>query len=417
MGRDIPLGWTVKKVVELVSYHVSGPSPNCEERPVQDGEWGLLKTTAITWDGWDQNAHKTLPPEYWGQRDLEVHEDDVLVTKAGPRHRVGVVAHVDCTPPRLMVSGKMVLLRPDRSVVEPRILAGALSVESVQRHLDERTTGMAESQVNFSNLALLNTPLLLPSLSEQRRIAEILDTLGDQIKTIENLIAKTICQKSGLIEQLMSRDSTSSPHRNIGSVLARIDAGWSPLCNERHPARNEWGVLKVSAITSGRYRCEESKTLLPGMTPRPDIEVRNGDLLICRANGAQGLVGVAVLVDETPPRHMLSDKILRLVVDESQISAAYLNLFLASNYARGQVAAFLSGSSGQNNISQHLIKSMIVHVPSLQRQQQAVRVVAVVDGLLRSYENDLVKLGGLKQGLMDDLLTGRVRVREYENAL
>jgi type I restriction enzyme, S subunit len=88
----VPEGWTRAPVSWLIAKHFCGPSPDCEERQVaSSSEWGVLKTTAITWNGWNEAAHKVLPRSYWGRNDLEVKHGDVLVTKAGPRDRVAVV--------------------------------------------------------------------------------------------------------------------------------------------------------------------------------------------------------------------------------------------------------------------------------------------------------------------------------------
>src|SRR5262245_38095338 len=103
-----PPGWGRARLRDLIAHHASGPSPNCEERNIESREeWGLLKTTAVTWDGWDPTAHKVPPSSFWGNQSLEVHAGDVLVTKAGPRERCGVSVYVLDTPPHLMVSGKM----------------------------------------------------------------------------------------------------------------------------------------------------------------------------------------------------------------------------------------------------------------------------------------------------------------------
>lgn len=94
-GRWVmPADWKCYQVRDLISHYFSGPSPTCQERPISSKEeWGVLKTTAITWErGWDWTRHKVPPKQYWNQPGIEVHEGDVLVTKAGPRHRVGVVA-------------------------------------------------------------------------------------------------------------------------------------------------------------------------------------------------------------------------------------------------------------------------------------------------------------------------------------
>lgn len=135
----IPQGWTTYSLRDLIDRSFTGPSPTCEERQIRsDEEWGLLKTTAVTWDGWNETAHKVPPREYWGNESIEVHSGDILVTKAGPRHRVGVVVHVATTRPRIMVSGKIVGLRPKKGLILPTVLAGLLSTDYAQDYLNSR---------------------------------------------------------------------------------------------------------------------------------------------------------------------------------------------------------------------------------------------------------------------------------------
>ena len=88
-----PDSWNHTQVKNVIIKLFCGHSPTCEERRIANNdEWGILKTTAITWNGWNENAHKVPPPKYWGNEKIEVKKGDVLVTKAGPRHRVGVVS-------------------------------------------------------------------------------------------------------------------------------------------------------------------------------------------------------------------------------------------------------------------------------------------------------------------------------------
>lgn len=106
--------WQSAQVIDVVVSHFCGPSPTCEERNIQDeSEWGVLKTTAVTKEnGWDWSKHKTLPRLFWNKPQLELMKGDVVVTKAGPRHRVGVATWVDFVPVHIIVSGKMIGLRP-----------------------------------------------------------------------------------------------------------------------------------------------------------------------------------------------------------------------------------------------------------------------------------------------------------------
>jgi len=198
--------WEVTEVKNVVSRHFCGPSPTCEERNIEgDDEWGVLKTTAITWEnGWTWKAHKLLPTSYWGKTDLELRKGDVLVTKAGPRHRVGVSAWVDHIPRHIIPSGKMIALRPIPKKAEPLMLAAAIASRETQSYLDQRTTGMAESQVNFENSALLSASISLPSIDEQSAISGICSDFDRELQDLEKKIATLRRLKEGMMQQLLT---------------------------------------------------------------------------------------------------------------------------------------------------------------------------------------------------------------------
>jgi type I restriction enzyme S subunit len=198
--------WEDTQVQDVIANFFCGPSPTCQERNIQDAsEWGVLKTTAVTKEnGWDWTKHKTLPRVFWNKPHLEVRKGDVIVTKAGPRHRVGVTAWVDYVPPRIIVSGKMIGLRPHPDKVVPLMLASAISARQAQVFLDQRTTGMAESQVNFENSALLETPIRIPSIEEQTAIAAVLSDIDTELTTLEQRRKKTRALKQAMMQELLT---------------------------------------------------------------------------------------------------------------------------------------------------------------------------------------------------------------------
>ncbi len=197
--------WEALKVLDVISRYFCGPSPTCEERNIEGEEWGVLKTTAATKEsGWSWRKHKVLPSAYWGRTDLELRVGDVIITKAGPRHRVAVAAAIDYVPDRIIVSGKMIGLRPNTERVVPLLLASALHAKETQVFLDQRTTGMAESQVNFENSALLAAPITLPKIEEQHAIAAVLSDMDAEIAALERRRDKTTQIKQGMMQELLT---------------------------------------------------------------------------------------------------------------------------------------------------------------------------------------------------------------------
>ena len=70
-------------------------------------------------------------------------------------------------------------------------------------------------------------------------------------------------------------------------LALRSEAGWSPSCESTPRRDNNWGVLKVSAVTWGKYDPNENKALPANLESKPDFEVMPGDFLISRANTAE----------------------------------------------------------------------------------------------------------------------------------
>ncbi len=198
--------WEYAQVQDVIAGYFCGPSPTCEERNIQDeSEWGVLKTTASTkGNGWDWTKHKALPRVLWDRPHLELKKGDVIVTKAGPRHRVGVAAWVDFVPPHIIVSGKMIGLRPRLDKAVPLMLAAAISAREAQVFLDQRTTGMAESQVNFENSALLQTPIRIPPIDEQIAISAVLTDIDAEMAVLEARHDKTRDLKQAMMQELLT---------------------------------------------------------------------------------------------------------------------------------------------------------------------------------------------------------------------
>lgn len=97
----------------------------------------------------------------------------------------------------------------------------------------------------------------------------------------------------------------------LGELIVSIGGGKSFKCLEAMPDDNQMGVVKVSAVTWGTFRQNESKTCLSADMWNEDYQIKSGDFLISRSNTDE-FVGNCVIVEEITKRLMLSDKILRI---------------------------------------------------------------------------------------------------------
>ncbi len=164
----------------------------------------------------------------------------------------------------------------------------------------------------------------------------------------------------------------------LGSISLTSESGWSPQCDPEPRTGDNWGVLKVSAVSWGAFRPDENKALPSGIKERSECEVHAGDFLLSRAN-TEELVARSVVVEETPPRLMMSDKIVRFTFPD-EIEKAFVNLANASAFARDYYAKNASGtSSSMKNVSREVMCNLPIPLPPLAEQK---RIVAKVDELM-----------------------------------
>lgn len=165
----------------------------------------------------------------------------------------------------------------------------------------------------------------------------------------------------------------------LGDFVVSSEAGWSPSCIETPRQGEQWGVLKVSAVSWGVFDPNANKEFPVGLQPRPEYEVRDGDFLVSRANTAE-LVARSVVVYRPPPRLMLSDKIIRLHLSQ-HVDRAYVNLVNNSAEARNYYAAKASGtSSSMKNVAREVVLGLPLPLPPMSAQS---RIVSRVDELMR----------------------------------
>jgi len=173
----------------------------------------------------------------------------------------------------------------------------------------------------------------------------------------------------------------------------------------------------VSAVRPGWFDDREVKTLSSTEMFPEGASLRDGDLLITRANTRE-LVGSVCRVVSAPPRYFLCDKTLRLNPREELVSADYLLEALQSQDARRQIENVATGTSGSmKNISQDSIRAL--RVPVLDRPQQDAwaNTVRGARELERSAAALISELQLLRSTLLSDLLSGQHEIPNTYDAL
>lgn len=158
----------------------------------------------------------------------------------------------------------------------------------------------------------------------------------------------------------------------LGELALKSEAGWSPQCENTPRSGEQWGVLKISAVTWGEYQPEENKALPAHLSPREEYEVKENDFLISRANTAELVARSVVVPENTPNNLMLSDKIIRFEFS-SFVSAHYISIVNNSLFSREYYKEVAGGtSSSMKNVSRNQVSELIIGLPGYNEQLKIV---------------------------------------------
>lgn len=184
-GSETP--FPIKPIGGAIESLGQGWSPKCESNPSTNLEtWAVIKTTAIQPLRYAEEHNKELPASLNPRPHLELAKGDLLITRAGPRSRVGVACVVKQTRPRLMLCDKAYRLRCKTGTLTPEFLEIVLNSPRVVAELDKLKSGINDSGLNLTQDRF--SELLVPFPSEDEQLA-IVEAVEAQLSVIDHLEA------------------------------------------------------------------------------------------------------------------------------------------------------------------------------------------------------------------------------------
>lgn len=226
-----------------------------------------------------------------------------------------------------------------------------------------------------------STLIPYPSLKEQSRIAETIDSIAKSINMRQKQLQKLDDLIKARFVELFG-NPISNPMKwdtyQLEECLERIDNGKSFICSDKPRVGDAPAILKLSAATYGDYRPNENKALLDESLFVESAEVHAGDLLFTRKNTPE-LVGTAAYVQNTPSKLMMPDLIFRLVPNE-KVNAVFLWQLINCKEFRPVIQAISGGSAkSMSNISKERLGKIKVICPPRELQDSLIPFVEQTD--------------------------------------
>lgn len=331
------------------------------------------------------------------------------------------------------VNQDLKVLRPRNGVVPrfafhalhwlgPRVLATAVKTGTTVESVDVRT---------FERLSLL-----LPSEHEQRRIAEILDTADAAIQQTQAVIAKLHLVKAGARQELLAygigaagepRDPLRMTGEFQASPIGLVPRAWQ-LKRLGDVISDGGGVIQTgpfgSQLHAREYVDEGVPVIMPQDLSAGTVSVQQiarvreakarelrrhrvlpGDVVLAR----RGELNRCAPISDEQEGWLCGTGCLLVRVGEAPVETRWLAATYSSDRTQRQIGARAVGST-MVNLNTRLLADLLIGWPPIEEQRQVLAVLNADEARIRVEQANHDKLKLLKKGLMDDLLTGRVRV-------
>jgi type I restriction enzyme S subunit len=348
------------------------------------------------------------------QQLYDLRKGDVIFIRSSVKPSgVGLTAVVERDLLKTVFSGFLIRFR-DSGTMDIGFKRHCFYGENFRGRVIAASSVSANTNINQDNLKKLILPIP-PTKSEQGAIAEALSDTDALIESLEQLITKKRHLKQGAMQELLTGKkrlpgfSGEWEVKRLGDAIDALEAGIS--VNSVDVESGDKFILKTSSVVNGSFLADECKTIAPRDAKRAQLNPRKDTIIISRMN-TPDLVGECGYVDKDYPHLFLPDRLWMTRFNRaSGINGRWLSYLLSTTEYKLRIKAAATGTSGSmKNLSKTAILSLLVCFPLPAEQTAIATILTDMDAEITTLETKLAKTRQLKQGMMHNLLTGRIRL-------
>jgi len=364
---------------------------------------------------WEKCDHLT-EFRYEESPEIQLKTNDVIMSKDGT---IGQPAFIDILPDKATLNSTMMLLRITDSRLVPKFLFYFLQGPQFERFLAQKISGTSIPHLFQRDMRELD--IILPPHNEQMAIVGVLGVVDSAIELADKVIAKTERLKKGLMQQLLTRGIGHQQFKYSKELGSEVPKDWDVIKYDKANERIFVGI----ATSSTKHFASEGIPLIRNQNIK-EKGIDLNDLTYITKNFAEanksktlkendivtvrtGFPGLSSKVTkEMEGWQTFTTLISRPKLGE--FDPDYLVYVLNSPVCRNQIARLQSGLA-QQNLNVGAIVNLYVPKPPKTEQIQIAERIKIFYEKQRIEEAYLEKLKLIKQGLMNELLTGKVRVK------
>ena len=397
---ELPDDWLTAKLGDVVQAMVAGVSVNADNRRIEDGEIGVLRTSCVSGGQFIACEHKAVLPVEVVRVRTPVKSGSIIISRMNTPALVGANAYVDDDHPDLFLPDRLWQLRTNEHA-DCRWLSYFMQTATFRLFIDDIATGTSGSMKNISKERLLQLPLILPPIDEQRRIAEVLRSVDEAIATNRAALDQVVRARSAILHAAFEETLWEAvPLGELGSW----QSGGTPSKDDG----TKWGGnvpwvcprdMKTPVIR------QTHSTLTPLALGGSCKLVPQGTLLIV----VRGMILAKAIPTATTAMDATFNQDMKAFRSNGRALPKFVQLCL-QHQERQLLRVVNTATHGTKKLDTDTLLAVSVPLPDLETQQALADAVSDLDFASVKYGEEHVRLSTMKQALMSDLFSGHVRV-------
>lgn len=277
-----------------------------------------------------------------------------------------------------------------------------------------KSMAAGSSVLNLNKDIVKRVNVAVPSRGEQKKIAEALTGVDDMIAALDDAIAKKRQIKEGLKQQLLT-GQTRLPGfigawlpKNLGkSALIKARIGWQGLTTKEYLDSGAYYLITGTDFKDGRIDWKNCHFVTQDRFDQdPYIKIQRHDVLVSK----DGTIGKVAYLDDIPGPGTLNSGVFVIRSKDKSISQRYLAKVFVSKYFDDFIDSIVAGSTIVHLYQKDIVKFDFMVPPTIEEQEQICDFLEGVDNEIIDLESKRDKYASIKQGMMQDLLTGKTRL-------
>lgn len=264
------------------------------------------------------------------------------------------------------------------------------------------------------NLAIIkNFPCAFPRLQEQNRIAEALSDVDRMISSLEKLIAKKKAVKQGTMQELLTGKKRLPGFDGewkdyIVGKMGKFYSGLSGKSKKDFDCGEAYYITFLNVLSNVKI---DISILASVDVKEGEMQnaVQKGDLFFNTSSETPEEVGMCAVLDDVVENTYLNSFCFGFRLKDDTHSPLFLSYYLNSSIGR-KIMSVLAQGATRYNLSKNNFAETIIQLPTKEEQAAIAAILSDMDNEIKTLEQKLAKTRQIKQGMMQQLLTGKIRL-------